>query len=381
MTISPQLIGRYEIPGARGFGSGSGEAWLNRTGPIPQLLINGPDALFVHELGQDVHLRATFPRPLPEKKARGIGVAPDCSFAVFTTDTAYIAVAPDGTHLWQHPHIDWGRCRHGYVDFSLHGPDHTIRTWLRLPSEAPDRTLFHTLDEAGHMVTRHELPIAGNVQQVSLQWRPDGDLGSVHVSGRASYRATLASGRIFLGERVDVKYVHAVAPSRRGIMTEDGHTPELRWHSFPSYEETVTLRIDDFPSPGTGDCTVHFKPWLMFAGGYLDEDTALVQLSDAYDTARCYGNDAWREYSHWLVDLATGTVRGRIAYPEWEEDSACPLGDGTWLTRERNDTLCRWTARGTASDAPAAGGDGGAGTGVRAAPRSSPRGKGRRHRR
>jgi len=66
---------------------------------------------------------------------------------------------------------------------------------------------------------------------------------------------------------------------------------------------------------------------------------------NAYDEARVlrFGEDIWEEHSHWLADPATGALHGRIDYPMRDVEAVLLLGDGTWVTTER-DILYRWSA-------------------------------------
>lgn len=372
------MVAKYRIPGVRDLLTGGG--WFDLSGPVPRLLLRGPDSMRVYELGEDVELRATFPRPSPNWREMNDWLAPDLSFVVFQGETSYTAVDRDGNQMWHQPFGGRYATPWGHVGFAMAGPYRETQTLLRLPSGAVDKTLFVALDTAGNELARSVLPCGGNDRCVELVWGSEGYLTGVHARGGtadgalakpAEYQASLVCGHVVLGKRVRDKqaappagYASAVrgreavewSPSGTGMMTIDGRGRDVRWHRFPSCEVAAELRLSDFPPPGTGDNSVHdHHLWISpYEGGYVDEDTAMVTLHNSYNEARVimFGEDVWEEHSHWLADPVTGELHGRIAYPMRDVDCVWLLGDGTWVTAEW-DTLYRWSARPGLSDPPA----------------------------
>ncbi|MFJ4185042.1 hypothetical protein [Kitasatospora sp. NPDC089509] len=359
MTITPRLVARYPIPDRA-----DARRVLDADGPVPRLQVRSAASLHIHELGEQAELVAEFPAPPATTPWSPVWVAPDLSFAVFGTGTAYVAVARDGGRmLWQQPYGAWEVGRWGYLAFSPAGAAGEPRIWLRLPSGLPDRTLVLTLDAAGTVLARSVLPCGGYERFVSLWWDGHGEVAGVTVTdptagGRTahtSYRAACReseSGAIVLGDRLppdrdplrpgERAYLDTDSRAAR-CMTLDRRGRDVSWHSLPTHRVTATLGLDDFPAPGTGDCSVHNAPYLSYPSGFVDDDTALVTLHNPYDEAAVYlfGEDAWREYSHWLADPATGALHGRVEYPMPEVDNVLPLGDGTWITGEW-DACYRW---------------------------------------
>ncbi|MFJ9457524.1 hypothetical protein ACIRST_20855 [Kitasatospora sp. NPDC101447] len=352
MTITPRLVAKYAIPDRDG-----AHTYLDPTGPVPRLEVRSPESLRIYELREQAELRAEFPAPTPNRWSRQ-WVAPDLSFAVFGAGTEYVAVAPDGTRLWQQPYGTWEVSRWGYLDFSgsAGGADRELRIWLRLPSGLSDSTLFLTLDAAGAVLARSVLPCGGYERFVSLLWDENDEVSGVTVAGGQAaathFEARWESGGIVLGRQLppgrgdllrnEREYLGADSRNAR-CMTVDRRRQDVSWHSLPSYRVTATLGLSDFPAPGTGDCSVHNDPQISTFSGFVDDDTAMVTLYNPYDEAAVYvfGHERWREHSHWLADPATGALHGRIEYPMAEVDTVMPVGDGTWITEEW-DAVYRW---------------------------------------
>ncbi|MEU4117102.1 hypothetical protein AB0F71_21705 [Kitasatospora sp. NPDC028055] len=351
MTITPELVASYPIPDPAGT-----RTLLDPSGPVPRLHVRSTEALRLYELGERAELAAEFPAPSPELWSR-TWPAPDLSFAVFGTPAGYVAVARDGRTLWRQPYGTWEVDRWGYVAFTPAGPGREPRTWLRLPSGLPDSTLLLTLDTEGAVLARSMLRCGGYERFVSLLLDECGEVTGVKVSGGGEadtrYRAGWESGAVVLGGRMpqDAEAGHLPAereylgasPRQTRCMSVDRRGRDVSWHELPSYRVIASLRLSDFPAPGTGDCSVHNDPSISSWSGFVDEDTAMVTLHNTYDEAAVYvfGEERWREHSHWLADPATGTLHGRVEYPMPEVDEVVPLGDGTWITRDWN-TYHRW---------------------------------------
>ncbi|MGA5822651.1 hypothetical protein ACPC54_32920 [Kitasatospora sp. NPDC094028] len=353
MTITPQLVATYPIPDRHG-----AQTALDPTGPVPRLQIRSARSLRVYELKEEAELLAEFPAPTPNPYGRQ-WTAPDLSFTVFGAAEAYVAIAQDGTRLWQQPYGTWDVWRWGDLDFTggspAGGADRGLRIWLRVPSGLPDATRILTLDAAGTVLAESLLPCGGYERHVHLLWDENEQVAGVRVAGegvpRTHYEARWESGAIKLGREVpqdhgdrlpvDRCYLDVDSTSTR-CMTVDRRGRDLAWHRLPGYQVTATLALGDFPAPGTGDCSVHNRPSIS-TGGYVDDDTVIVTLHNTYDEAAVlmFGEDEWREYSHWLADPATGTLHGRLEYPMREVDVVMPVGDGTWITEEW-EALHRW---------------------------------------
>ncbi|MFI9365216.1 hypothetical protein ACIG5E_29820 [Kitasatospora sp. NPDC053057] len=358
MTITPRLVATYPIPDR----DGGARTLLDPSGPVPRLHVRSAESLRIYELREQAEPAAEFPAPTPDRWTRE-WVAPDLSFAVFGTTTEYRAVAPDGRTLWKQPYGAWEVGRWGYLDFSTAdasptgGTEEELRIWLRLPSGLPDRTLILTLDTEGTELARSMLPCGGYGQFVSLLRDGNGEIIGVTVSDGQGpdtrYEARWECGGIVLGRQQSPQdrdgqpasgRDHLGTDSRRTrCMTVDRRGRDVSWHSLPTYQVTASLALSDFPAPGTGDCSVHNDPYISCPSGFVDDDTALVALYNPYDEAAVYvfGEERWRQHSHWLADPATGALHGRIEYPMPEVDNVTPLGDGTWITQEW-DAYHRW---------------------------------------
>ncbi|MFD5463866.1 hypothetical protein ACFWIQ_13745 [Kitasatospora sp. NPDC127059] len=350
MTITPRLVATYPIPDPAG-----ARAFIDPTGPVPRLEVRTAGSLRLYELRERAEQVAEFPAPAPVGWLRA-WTAPDLSFAVFGTATGYVAVAPDGRTLWEQPYGTWEVGRWGYLAFSAGGADRELRIWLRLPSGLPDHTLILTLDARGAVLARNVLPCGGYERFVSLRWDEHGEVTGVTVSGGRQadtrYAARWESGAIVLGGPLpqdrdalrlgEREYLGADSGNTR-CMTVDRRGRDVSWHRLPGHQVTATLALGDFPAPGTGDCSVHNAPYISSWSGFVDDDTAMVTLHNPYDEAAVYvfGEQDWREHSHWLADPATGALHGRIEYPMAEVDTVVPVGDGTWITQEW-DTFHRW---------------------------------------
>ncbi|MFE3503626.1 hypothetical protein [Kitasatospora sp. NPDC059160] len=350
MTITPTPVASYPIPS----GSNSRSS-VDPTGPVPRLEVHDGTSLRLYDLREQAELKAEFPAPGPEWWAP-VWTAPDLSFAVFGTGDGYVATAQDGTELWRQPYGTWRVDRWGYVLFTVTGPDRELRIWLRLPSGLPDATLFLTLDAEGRVLARSVLECGGYERYARLLLDADGEVIGVDVSGGSGpttrHRLRRESGALVLAEPLpqdavprlpaDRDYLDADSGNTR-CMTVDRRGRDISWHAVPSYEVTATLRLSDFPAPGTGDCSVHNDPSISSLSGFVDDSTVLVTLHNRYDEGAVllFGEQDWREYSHWLADPATGALHGRLEYPMSEVDYVLPLGDGTWLTQEWN-AYRRW---------------------------------------
>ncbi|MER7674888.1 hypothetical protein ABTY61_41400 [Kitasatospora sp. NPDC096128] len=351
MTITPRLVATYPVPDRDGT-----RTLLDPTGPVLRLHVRSAESLRIHDLGVQAELAAEFPAPSPEPWSRS-WPAPDLSFAVFGTPTGYVAVAPDGRTLWRQPYGSWEVDRWGYVAFTPAGAGRPPRTWLRLPSGLPDSTLLLTLDAEGAVLARSVLPCGGYERFVSLLLDEHGEVTGVTVSGGREadtrFRARWESGALVLGGRLPQDGEAGRLPAEREYLGSDSRNTrcmsvdrrgrDVSWHDLPSYRVTATLRLSDFPAPGTGDCSVHNAPSISSWSGFVDDGTAMVTLHNTYDEAAVYvfGEERWREHSHWLADPATGELYGRVEYPMAEVDTVVPVGDGTWITREW-DAYYRW---------------------------------------
>ncbi|RKT09765.1 hypothetical protein BX285_6869 [Streptomyces sp. 1114.5] len=349
MTITPSLVATYPIPDRDG-----ARTRLDPTGPVPRLEVRSAESLRIYELAEQAEPAAEFPAPSPNRWLRE-WTAPDLSFAVFGTATDYVAVARDGATLWKQPYGTWDVGRWGYLDFSTTA-DQELRIWLRLPSGLPDSTLILTLDAEGTVLARSVLPCGGYERFVSLLWDENDEISGVSVSGGRSaathYEARWESGAVVLGGqvpqdrgglRLDERDYLGTDSRNARCMTVDRTGRDVSWHSLPTYRVTASLGLDDFPAPGTGDCSVHNAPYISSSSGFVDDGTAMVTLHNPYDEAAVYmfGRDGWREHSHWLADPATGALHGRVEYPMAEVETVMLIGDGTWITEEW-DALHRW---------------------------------------
>lgn len=350
MTITPRLVASYPIPS-----SSTARTSIDTTAPVPRLEVHDAEALRLYDLREQAEPAAEFPAPSPEWWSR-TWVAPDLSLAVFGTSEGYVAVARDGRRLWQQPYGTWRVDRWGYVDFAEDGAGRQLRIRLRLPSGLPDGTAFLTLSAEGTVLARSVLPCGGYERFVSLSQDGNGGIAGVTVSeGRTAvtrYEAREEADAIVLGRRLPPDHFPELPddcefldqdPGDARCMTVDGRGREVSWRDALTLQRTASLPLSDFPAPGTGDCSVHNAPYISSWGGFVDDGTALVTLHNPYDEAAVYmfGEQDWREYSHWLADPATGALHGRVEYPMPEVDTVVPVGDGTWFTQEWN-AYHRW---------------------------------------
>jgi hypothetical protein len=117
-----------------------------------------------------------------------------------------------------------------------------------------------------------------------------------------------------------------VSPGQRQFMTIDHEEQQnVSLHALPGGEVLFRLEVADFGE----DPEVGVIEW---AGGYLDEDTAIVVL---------YGEDEEIWWRHYRVDTRTGEVLGDLGIVTIDETDLRPLGDGTYLITDTDGTLRR----------------------------------------
>ncbi|MEV4007347.1 hypothetical protein [Actinomadura sp. NPDC049753] len=357
--IRPRLLLVYRTKNTRLLGSGAGV--IDRTGPVPRLLVRTEQGLAAHDITAE-GARSADPAAFFAGRARGrpiIGtgpVAPDLSHAVLVDETSYRLVSRDGTLLWERPCAGPAGNPVRYVRW-VKPAGAEPRVWLAVPPDpaaaggadprgAVDLAL---LSVAGDELDRLTVPVGGRQRSVDLALRPDAR--PLAVGLRVAARAM--TFRVGPGGAVSHAADRALLdgdPSGSGFVTigpsDSGDTTDVRWHSARGKDTaTVVTCADVFASEQQSE-PVHIAPYLSGgSGGHLSDDLLLLGLEDDYDEieTELFGAERWRPSSHWLV--SSGRPLGMVAYPEESHlddlTPAVPFGDGTWLTHGR-DVIYRW---------------------------------------
>lgn len=353
-VIRPRLLLVYRTKNARLLGSGAGV--IDRTGPVPRLLVRTEKGLAVHDMTAE-SARSAEPVAFFPGRARGrpiIGagpVAPDLSHAVLVDEDSYRLVTRDGTLLWERPCTGPAGNPVRYVRW-IRPSGAEPRVWLAVPAggadpnDAIDLALFNV---AGDELDRLVLPAGGRQRSVELALGPDAR--PLAVGLRVAARAM--TFRVGSGGAVSHAADRALLdgdPSGSGFVTvglsDGGDTTDVRWHSARGKDTATVVTCADLLASERDTEPVHIAPDITgHSGGHLSDDLLLLELEDAYDEieTELFGAERWRPSSHWLV--RSGRPLGMVAYPEESHlddlTPAVPFGDGTWLTRGR-DVIYRW---------------------------------------
>ncbi|MGC4959565.1 hypothetical protein ACLQ2P_40750 [Actinomadura citrea] len=356
--IRPRLLLVYPTRDARLLSGGAGV--IDRTGPVPRLLVRTEQGLVVHDMtvegARSAEPVAFFPGRARGRPVVGAGpVAPDLSHAVLVDEASYRLVTRDGFLMWERPGTGPVGNPVRYVRWVRSGAE--TRVWLAVPPRSPaaDGTDPHgAIDLALFSVTGAELdrltiPIGGRRRSVRLALGPDARPTAVGV--RVGARAM--TFRVGPGGAVSHAADRALLdgdPTGSGFVTiglgDSGDTTDARWHAARGNDTATVVTCADLLASEQDTAPVHNAPNLTgYGGGHLSDDLLLLEMEDAYDEIEIelFGAERWRPSSHWLV--SSGRPLGRIAYPDQSHlddlTSAVPFRDGTWLTHGR-DVLYRW---------------------------------------
>ncbi|MEU8515606.1 hypothetical protein AB0C76_29120 [Kitasatospora sp. NPDC048722] len=268
-----------------------------------------------------------FPAPWP-RRSGSVAVSPRRDVAVFAGPESLRAVEPDGATRWEVRHGRWEDGDGGSVAF---GADGAV-VWahvLGVPGDDTDAADGHeeqwlVLDAADGTV----LGRAGTATVAS---------GSVHTPHPDPARMGLSIGEgeedspalwgRWDGRRLTVEQVRAerillaTSPSGRQVLSVDLGQWSLTVHDGPrardlEAEGTVPAHPDD----PTGEGRVYWDHHAAFP----DEGTVVAGTSES--------DAGYGPVRHWLVDAATMTLRGEIAYPVPVSGPARAAGDGAWFT-------------------------------------------------
>ncbi|KAA6217569.1 hypothetical protein [Streptomyces filamentosus] len=371
MDVGARLIGSVRLPGAVALvegpphGAPAGRLALRRG---DRLEVYGVAALFADAPGPDAGLprleagapaseaglprpEAVFPAPWPGWDRGVDAVAPDGSFAVFSGQRAVRAVAAGGRVLWEHRHGCWGPVvghphtgdeqevcaglEHGSVHVSADG--RTVRAhvvdadgteqWVVLDARDGRETARTPLeDSAASGSHQFSLPDDGTVllcigmgQDGVLLYGAGGAGGAGEKDGEAG---EAVSGVRDLGEDLD-RILLDVHPDRPVYLTVEHSCDDLRLHA----PDGTVLAGRDASELGEDRC------W-DYAAGFVDADTVVAAAENGEEEDGP---------GHWLLDAHSLAILGPIAYPRPATGCVRALGDGTWLTHDRDtDTLSRW---------------------------------------
>ncbi|MGM1058695.1 hypothetical protein [Saccharothrix sp. Mg75] len=276
---------------------------------------------------------AVFPLPGGVEPA-GHSAAPDLGRLAYTVDDALVCLDADGRELWR---VDFGPA--GTKRFAAR-PDCAFSldggvVWLYRPdamSKRGDTDRWVVVDAAtGAVLAEADLGSEGHGG--SHFPHPDGvhvllDVGEGQDGARV-YRGRFEGGAVELdpypwADRCLVD----LAPGGDGFMTVDHEQGDVAFHAYPGGEVLARTTAEPFR---TGPGHVCFE----YAGGYLDDGTALVAVI-VYDE-----DTDDEEFAHHLVDVRTGEARGRLETGARDAGDVRPVGGGSWLTTDDDGRFTR----------------------------------------
>ncbi|BCJ44079.1 hypothetical protein GCM10010168_08920 [Actinoplanes ianthinogenes] len=240
---------------------------------------------------------------------------------VYATDDAVVRIDPDGRERWRFELGPQGEWAGSFMIDAVFSADDTL-VWVYAPqSEAGrgDLDEWIVLDAAtGEPRRRFPLETAGQGggQHALRDGRMLLDVGEGQDGGRVFLAGPDGEPHDFgWYDRVPI----SVAPDESQFMTVEHGQDDVAFHDLPGGEVRFRLTAEDFGADS-----------VEFAGGYLDDETAIVVVAG--------GDDSWR---HFRVGTRTGEVLGDLGIVTMEPDDLEPLGDGTYVITDTDGTLRR----------------------------------------
>ncbi|MFE0422813.1 hypothetical protein [Streptomyces sp. NPDC058953] len=324
--------------------TGAGDAPVaERAGPgAPWRLTQRSDAEVVvvdiaREPGATPAAEVRFPAPWPRADA-SYAVSPTADLAVFAGPDAVWAVDRAGDAVWEVSHParpSWSGG--GSVGFAADGKT----VWVHVVAGGKEEWLV--VDPAdGTVLARAETgtSAAGSVHV------PHPDPGQMGLSiGEGQDGAPLRWGR-WNGRTLTVDsygaddlVLLAVSPGGGLLLAVDHDQNTVTVHRAGDGSVVGGVPAAEVPAHPDADPADEADdpgPCFDYAGGFVDEDTALVGTVESDDE-----HGAGR---HWLLDTARPALIGQLRYPLAISGYPQPLGDGTWCTASPEEgVLHHWT--------------------------------------
>ncbi|AEV81521.1 hypothetical protein ACWT_0508 [Actinoplanes sp. SE50] len=195
------------------------------------------------------------------------------------------------------------------------------RIWVYAPGREDGHDAWFVLDAGtGREIRRYRLPTGGQRGQ-QFPVRDGSMLLSVSrgQDGWATYRAG-PDGTVH-DYAWDDRALVDLSPDQRQFMTVDHWQEDVAFHDFADGAVRFRIGAEAFGLD---------RPDVEYAGGYLDDETAIV-VAVADD-------DSWR---HFRVGARTGEVLGDLGIMTIDEYDLQPLGDGTYVITDTDGTLRR----------------------------------------
>lgn len=271
---------------------------------------------------------AVFPRPWPDFDEEASAVSPDLRFAVFDGPDRLRAVDRRGTTLWEVPYrssksgFEQGSCAvtadagrvwaHVYGLPESHSGDGNETSWMVIDATT-GRLLASWVTDCSEHGSEHRL-------------HPDGEHVVIDLGGEASMCGRFTGSEIEVVELPDrwgIDLLVSLSPDGERYLTVDETCKMLRCETFPPGDPGPVLDLRTTEN-------VEVLP------GFVDDDRVLVPLWD----------DETNRQHHVMADASDLSRLGPVRYPTdigSEETCVHVLGDGTWLTGERDaDEVVRW---------------------------------------
>jgi hypothetical protein len=125
----------------------------------------------------------------------------------------------------------------------------------------------------------------------------------------------------------------AVSPDERQFLTMEFAGFDVTFHTLPGGESQARVPIEAFGDLLGPDIDLD-EVFVEWAGGYLDDETALVVISGEHSVE----GEWWR---HFRVSARTGEVLDELRVATIDADDLQPLGDGTYVITDTDGTLRR----------------------------------------
>lgn len=315
--------------------------------PGRELLVQRGDAeLVVRDLDGPAAV-VRFPAPWP-RRFGSVAVSPEADLAVFAGVHALQAVDPTGAVRWELRHGCWSAavCTDAHASFAEYADDyyHGQADSGSAAFSSDGKLLWaHVRNYAGEDVKEEWLildPADGRVlARAETMTVGSGSFHSPHPNP-AYMGLTVAEGdeespvlwghwdgaKFSVQQFVEEVFL-AVSPSGEHLVATDPGQWSLYLRRAEDGVELRRLNAAD-AVPQRGDD----RPCWDYEAAFPDDDTIVAGIESAADPR------------HWLVDVNTMTVRGRIDYPFPISGSPRSAGRGTWYTAAEDGTaLHLWT--------------------------------------